>query len=114
MKNFSKEDKLEIIAYVKRLIKLLVEAEDKFIDLAYSIGDQEGMTSSELKQYIRYLANLRLQQCGYKHIYDVEENPLPWMDWVLSGKKHTNFFEEKVTDYSHEGLKGTVNYERYQ
>lgn len=115
MKNFSKEDKLEIVAYVKRLVRMFVEAEDKFIDLAYSIGDQEGMTSSELKQYIRYLANLRLTQCGYKPIYEeVKENPLPWMDWVLSGKKHTNFFEEKVTDYSHEGLKGAVDYERYQ
>lgn len=113
MNNFSKEDRLEIVAYTKKLVKMFVEAEDKFIDLAYSIGDQEGMTSSELKQYLRYLANLRLSQCGYKPIYDVVDNPLPWMDWVLSGKKHTNFFEEKVTDYSHEGLKGTIDYTKY-
>lgn len=113
LENFSKEDKLEIISYVKKITKAFVEAEDLFIDLAYEMGDQESMSKSDLKNYIRYLANLRIKQLGWKPLYDDKINPLPWMDWVLSGKKHTNFFEERVTDYSHDPLKGSVDYNSY-
>ena len=114
LENFKKEDKLEIIAYVKKITKAFVEAEYLFIDLAYEIGDQEDMTKQDMKDYIKYLANLRMKQMGWKPLYEETENPLPWMDWVLSGKKHTNFFEERVTDYSHDPLRGNIDYGKYQ
>lgn len=113
LENFSKEDKLEIIAYVKKVTKAFVEAEHVFLDLVYSIGDQEGVTKQDMKEYIEYLADLRMKQCGWKPLYNKSHNPLPWMDWVLSGKKHTNFFEERVADYSHEPLKGSIDYQQY-
>ncbi len=112
LENFSKQDKLEIIAYVKKITKAFVDAEMLFLDLVYNIGDQEGMTKHDAKQYIKYLANLRMSQMGWAKLYEDISNPLPWMDWVLSGKKHTNFFEERVTDYSHEQLKGNIDYGR--
>lgn len=112
LENFPKEDKLEIIAYVKKITKAFVEAEELFLDLVYEVGDQEGMTKEEAKTYIKYLANLRMSQMGWSPIYEETNNPLPWMDWVLSGKKHTNFFESRVTDYSHEPLKGEIDYGR--
>ncbi|CAM0059380.1 ribonucleoside diphosphate reductase small subuni t [Vibrio phage K460] len=112
LENFSKQDKLEIIAYVKKITKAFVDAEMLFLDLVYGIGDQEQMTKDDAKQYIKYLANLRMSQMGWSPIYEDVSNPLPWMDWVLSGKKHTNFFEERVTDYSHDPLKGDVDYGR--
>ena len=114
LENFSKEDKMEIIAYVKKVIKSFVEAEYLFLDLVYGLGDQEDMTKQDMKDYITYLANLRLKQLGWKPIYEDVGNPLKWMDWVLSGKKHTNFFEERVADYSHDKLKGNVDYKGYE
>lgn len=111
--NFSKEDKREIMNYVKKITKSYVEAEHLFLDLVYEIGDQEGMSKEDMKSYIEYLANLRMKQLGWKPIYAEINNPLTWMDWVLSGKKHTNFFEERVTDYSHDTLKGLVDYGTY-
>jgi ribonucleotide reductase beta subunit family protein with ferritin-like domain/glutaredoxin len=113
LENFSKEDKLEIIAYVKKITKAFVEAENLFLDLVYSLGDQEGTTKEDMKGYIKYLANVRIKTLGWSPLYPDEPNPLPWMDWVLSGKKHTNFFEERVTDYSHDPLKGNVDYNGY-
>lgn len=113
LENFDKQDKLEIIAYAKKITKDFVDAENHFIDLAYELGDQEGMSKDEMKSYITYLANLRMKQLGWKPVFDEVKNPLPWMDWVLSGKKHTNFFEERVTDYSHDPLKGSVDYTGY-
>ena len=36
---------------------------------------------------------------GMKGIYKIKKNPLPWVDGML-GVSHTNFFEQRVTDYS--------------
>jgi ribonucleoside-diphosphate reductase beta chain len=38
--------------------------------------------------------------------WDIEENPLPWLDWILSGDSFKNFFEGRVTDYSAAGMSG--------
>ena len=55
-----------------------------------------------------------MKQLGWKPVYEDINNPLSWMDWVLSGKKHTNFFEERVTEYSHDTLKGEIDYKGYE
>lgn len=83
-----------------------VELEDKFIDLAYKLGEIEGLKAEEVKQYIRYIADRRLLQLGLKPNFKVKENPLPWLEWVLNGADHTNFFENRVTEYEVAGLKG--------
>ena len=60
-----------------------------------------------LRQYIRYMADRRLNQIGFKAIYGIESNPLPWLDWVLNGDTMSNFFEKRVTDYSASAFTGT-------
>jgi ribonucleoside-diphosphate reductase beta chain len=84
-----------------------VELEDAFIDLSYEQGDVEGLSASEVKQYIRYIADRRLVQLGYDPIYNIVQNPLPWMDEMLNGVEHTNFFENRVTEYSKAATQGT-------
>jgi glutaredoxin 3 len=97
------EFKKEIYEMAKRAVKL----EDKFVDLAYKIGEIEGLNAQEVKQYIRYITDRRLLQLGLKPNYGVKENPLPWLEWVLNGADHTNFFENRVTEYEVAGLKGS-------
>ena len=41
-----------------------------------------------------------------KNTFKVKENPLPWLEWVLNGADHTNFFENRVTEYEVAGLTG--------
>jgi ribonucleotide reductase beta subunit family protein with ferritin-like domain/glutaredoxin len=84
----------------------IVNLEDKFIDLAYEIGTIEGLDKAEVKQYIRYITDRRLLQPGMKPNFKVKENPLPWLEWVLNGADHTNFFENRVTEYEVAGLSG--------
>jgi ribonucleoside-diphosphate reductase beta chain len=64
------------------------------------------LTAKEVKQYIRYIADRRLIQLGLKGNWKVKENPLPWLDWVLNGASHKNFFEGRVTDYNANGMTG--------
>jgi glutaredoxin 3 len=83
-----------------------VALEDKVIDNAYEMGMVEGLEATEVKQYIRYLADRRLIQLGLKGNWKVKENPLPWLDWVINGASHKNFFEGTVTDYNADGMEG--------
>lgn len=85
----------------------IVHFEDAFIDLCFEMGSIEGLTPREVKQYIRYIADRRLNQLGLKDIYMIDNNPLPWLDEILNGVEHTNFFENRVTDYSKASTTGT-------
>jgi len=77
----------------------MVSLEDRFIDLAFGLNTMQGLTKEEVKLYIRYIADRRLISLGMKGIFKVKKNPLPWVDGML-GVQHTNFFEQKVTDYA--------------
>ncbi len=85
----------------------VVELEDAFIDLTFELGGVEGLEGSEVKQYIRYIADRRLRQLGCKAIFNVSQNPLPWMDEMLNGVEHTNFFENRATEYSKAATQGS-------
>ena len=89
------------------MARLAVKLEDKFVDLAYKMGEIEGLDASEVKSYIRYITDRRLLQLGLKTNFKVKENPLPWLEWVLNGADHTNFFENRVTEYEVAGLSGS-------
>ena len=88
------------------MARVAVKLEDKFVDLTYKMGPMEGLDASEVKQYIRYITDRRLLQLGLKTNFKVKENPLSWLDWVLNGADHTNFFENRVTEYEVAGLSG--------
>jgi ribonucleoside-diphosphate reductase beta chain len=87
----------------------VVDLEDAFIDLAFEMGPVPGMTPSEIKKYIRYVADWRLGQLGLKKMYMVDEHPLPWLQPLLNGVEHANFFETRATEYSKAATKGNWN-----
>ena len=80
--------------------RTVVSMEDKFIDLAFEAGEIQGMTPEDIKLYIRFIADWRLRQLHLPEIYGVKENPLPWLQSLLSGVEHANFFEARATEYS--------------
>lgn len=109
----SEVDNLKLDAFVHSLVKAYIEAEHKFFDIVFEMGDQEGLTKQDAKDYINYLGELREFQLGLRDIEDIRENPLDWMDYLLTGSTHASFFETRVTDYSHNGLVGEVDYGQY-
>jgi len=84
----------------------MVELEDKFIDLAFAMGPMEGLTPEEVKKYIRYIADRRLISLGMRGIFKVKKNPLPWVEEMINAPTHTNFFENRATDYARGALTG--------
>ena len=84
----------------------MVELEDKFIDLAFQMGPMEDLTAEDVKKYIRYIADRRLISLGLKGQFKVKRNPLPWVEEMINAPTHTNFFENRATDYAKGSLSG--------
>jgi len=96
----------ELKSKIYEMAKNAVKLEDKFIKLAFNGHEQEGITEKDVKQYIRHIADRRLLQLGMKPKFNAKDNPMPWLDWVLNGASHDNFFEKRVTEYSVNGMEG--------
>lgn len=101
----TKAVKDDIVDVCQRVVRL----EDAFIDLAFEMGPVSGMTPKEIKKYIRFIADWRLQQLGLPAIYLIDEHPLPWLQPLLNGVEHANFFETRATEYSKAATRGNWN-----
>jgi ribonucleoside-diphosphate reductase beta chain len=84
--------------------EISVGLEFDFIDKAFEMGDVEGLTKEQLKNFIKERANQKLIELGYNPIYnDINPNLLKQMEWfghLTSGKTHQDFFANRVTDYA--------------
>lgn len=92
---------------IRTICQQVVEMEERFVDLAFSLGEVRGMTAEEIKSYVRYLADWRLKQLGLAPLYNIEKHPLPWIVPLINGVEHSNFFEGSATEYSKGATTGT-------
>jgi ribonucleoside-diphosphate reductase beta chain len=112
-KDLTEAENIELDRFILLTIQGFKQAEKNFFDLVFEMGNQEGMTKDSAKEFIDYLCELRLFQLGLISLAEVRDNPLDWIDYILTGTTHSNFFETKVVDYSHNGLEGSVDYAKY-
>jgi ribonucleoside-diphosphate reductase beta chain len=96
----------ELKGQIYTIAEKMVELEDRFIDLAFEMGEMPDLTASDVKQYIRYICDRRLISLGMKGVYKVKKNPLPWVEEMINAPTHTNFFENRATDYAKGALSG--------
>ena len=92
---------------IYEIARNMVSLEDSFIDLAFEMGPMEDLTADDVKHYIRYIADRRLIALGLNGIFKVTSNPLLWVEEIINGVGHTNFFENKSIDYSKGALTGS-------
>jgi ribonucleotide reductase beta subunit family protein with ferritin-like domain len=82
---------------VHAMFKEAVEIELEFITESIPCA-MIGMNSKLMGQYIKFVADLLIQQLGYDQIYKTT-NPFEFMELIsLQGK--TNFFESKNSSYN--------------
>lgn len=120
----SVQHKIRLDVLEKTILKIaqeMVELEEKFIDLVLQkycekADEKEtekdeffGLTPVVLKQYIKYIADKRLVTMGYSPLFKISENPLPKLEIMIDAPSHTNFFENRVTDYSNTAITGDWN-----
>jgi len=101
--------------------KAMLNAEEKYIDKMFELGDIENLKAYDLKQFIRKRLNEKLQELGYFDLgqyfafnqdgalgqyfafnQDGAKN-LDWFYHLTGGHTHTDFFAVRPTDYSKAG-----------
>ncbi len=58
-----------------------------------------GMNAAMMEDYLKFIANRRLNQLGLKEHYTGAQNPFPWMSEIMDLRKEKNFFETRVIEY---------------
>lgn len=83
---------------------LTVKLEEDFIDKCFELGSIENLDPNDLKQYIRYRTNTKLQDIMLKPVIEVQDKEaverLHWFDVLSSGKEFQDFFAQQPTTYS--------------
>lgn len=95
---------------VYTIAREMVNLEESFIDLVFKKYEDDGkneenkdffgLSPFRLKLYIKYIADKRLNAMGYQSIFNIFKNPLPELEIMINAPSHTNFFENRSTDYA--------------
>ena len=101
--NDLKEESRLDVKVVNTIIEEAVEIETVFITDSISCS-MLGMNVEMMKQYIKFVGDRLLLQLSYKKIYNVS-NPFDFME-NISVENKTNFFEDRVSNYSKAGVGG--------
>jgi ribonucleoside-diphosphate reductase beta chain len=83
---------------VNSLVKQAVELEFRYAQDTMPRGVL-GLNQSMFADYLKFIANRRLNQIGLPDLYAGAQNPFPWMSEMLDLRKEKNFFETRVIDY---------------
>ena len=90
-----------ILEKISETEDLLVEHEDAIIDKIFEKGDIPGITSHQLKQFVRSRVNECRKQLGLEKKYDVKYNPIA--DWFYKGINNyqfNDFFSGQGREYN--------------
>ena len=94
----------ELEAAINEAALLSLQLELDFIEKVYELGDLEGCSKYNLTNFIKNRVNTKLGDLGYNPIVgDVDMtavNEMKWFDALSAGKQHTDFFANRVTNYS--------------
>ena len=106
---YLKTKELETAINEAALLSLKLELD--FIDKVFELGDLEGCSKYDLQNFIKNRVNTNLGDLGYGPIItDIDLKSverMKWFDHLSAGKQHTDFFANRVTNYS----KGTMTWD---
>jgi ribonucleoside-diphosphate reductase beta chain len=85
--------------------RVAVELEDDYIDSVFSAGEIEHISSKDLKAYIRFRANTKLIDLGFRKNWksidiDAVKRITSWFDIMAAGSTVNDFFDTRSVDYS--------------
>ena len=96
-----------LIAQIRQMLREAVDCETHFAEDVLS-GGVNGLSLTEMRQYLEYVADQRLQALGIGKLFH-SKNPFPFMD-LQDVQELTNFFERRVSSYQ-VGVSGTVEFD---
>jgi ribonucleoside-diphosphate reductase beta chain len=94
----------ELEAAINEAALLSLTLELDFIEKVYELGDLKGCPKYDLINFIKNRVNTKLGDLGYKPIISnidmTAVERMKWFDHLSAGKQHTDFFANRVTNYS--------------
>ena len=94
----------ELEAALNEAALLSLKLELDYINKVYELGDLEGCSKYDLEHFIKNRVNTKLGDLGYKPIISnidiTAVERMKWFDHLSAGKQHTDFFANRVTNYS--------------
>ena len=101
----------ELKSDIEEAAKLSLKLELDFIDKVYEMGDLKGCPKYDLVSFIKHRVNTKMGDLGYDAIVNgIDQEAvkrMKWFDSLSAGKQHTDFFANRVTNYS----KGVQNWD---
>ena len=98
---------------IRQAALLSLKLELDFIDKVYEMGDLEGCTKYDLVSFIKHRTNTKMADLGYEPVVnDIDMDAIQrmkWFDSLSAGKQHTDFFANRVTNYSKGAQKWDAN-----
>jgi ribonucleoside-diphosphate reductase beta chain len=77
----------ELAAQCQELFETAVAQEKAWADYLFKDGSMIGLNAHLLKEYVEYIAGVRMESVGLKNVYGRKPNPLPWTQKWISGKE---------------------------
>lgn len=71
----------------QQLFESAVRQEKEWADYLFKDGSMIGLNAHLLKEYVEYIAGVRMESVGLKNVYGRRGNPLPWTQKWISGKE---------------------------
>jgi len=96
----------KLVKEIEESAHLALKLEFDFIDKIFEMGDLENLSKDELKNFIKHRVNTKMGDLGLEPIIPAAEidkgalKTMKWFDAVIAGKQHTDFFANRVTNYS--------------
>lgn len=84
-------------------ILLALENEFIFIDKIFQKGDLTSISKEQLKNFMKDRANRKLLELGLNEKFKINQDLLDEMNWfymIISCEQHTDFFDNRETNYS--------------
>jgi ribonucleoside-diphosphate reductase beta chain len=91
---------------IEEAAQLALKLEFDFIDKVFELGDLENLSKDDLKNFIKHRVNTKMGDLGLKPLIPSDQidagalKTMKWFDAVIAGKQHTDFFANRVTNYS--------------
>lgn len=95
-----------LIDEIETAARLAIKLEFDFIDKVFEMGNLENLSKEDLKNFIKHRVNTKMGDLGLKPLIPSSEidkgalKTMKWFDAVIAGKQQTDFFANRVTNYS--------------
>jgi ribonucleoside-diphosphate reductase beta chain len=98
--NLSDEDKAKLEAKIREMARALCEHEFRIIDMIFEKGPIDGITATQMKNFVMSRVNETLKELGYAKEYEVKYNPIAdWFYKAINSYTFNDFFSGLGNQY---------------